>query len=68
MESLLKMEENGTKYVVKDPTSCPNCEKVAKGHHGIISLFGLRNMGDGTIKVQSWCIECRNKSSREVVA
>lgn len=36
---------------------CPNC-KVEKP----MSEFGFRDMGDGTIRNQSWCKECRSKS------
>ena len=33
---------------------CPNCEKEKP-----ISDFGYREMGDGTIRNQSWCKDCR---------
>lgn len=33
---------------------CPNCE-IEKP----LSDFGYRNMGDGTIRNQSWCKDCR---------
>ena len=47
--------------VVNDPTSCPNCGTTASGTPAILSVFGLRNMGDDTRRVQSWCRECRIK-------
>ena len=53
---------------INDPTDCPNCGKIAEGQLHIETEFGFRNMGDGTIRVQSWCKECRNKYSRGVVA
>ena len=51
-------------FVVKDPTSCPNtrCSKRglnSYGLHDILTNFGLRNMRDGTVRVQSWCRNCR---------
>ena len=55
------------RYVEKDSTSCPNCSKVAGSHNEIICDFGLRNMGNGTIRVQSWCKECR-KPIKGVIA
>lgn len=51
-------------FLIQDPTSCPNCELGAGGLHDILTNFGLRNMGDGTIRVQSWCRNCRNYSRR----
>ena len=33
---------------------CPHCGKEKP-----ISDFGYRNMGDGQIRNQSWCKECR---------
>jgi len=49
---------------IKDSTSCPHCEKTANGYDSIIRNFGLRNMGDGATRVQSWCKVCRNESNR----
>ena len=51
-------------FVMQDPTSCPDCELAASGLHDILTNFGLRNMGDGTVRVQSWCRNCRNYSRR----
>ena len=51
-------------FVIQDPTSCPNCELGAKGLHDILTDFGLRNMSDGSVRVQSWCRNCRNYSGR----
>lgn len=41
--------------------SCPNCSRNT-GRHVFYTeeSFGLRNMGDGTIRVQSWCPPCRS--------
>jgi len=54
--------------LVLTTTSCPHCHKTSVGLSTILKKFGLRNMGDGTTRVQSWCKECRNKSSKGVVA
>jgi len=51
-------------FVLQDPTSCPNCELDASGLDSILTNFGLRNMGDGSVRVQSWCRNCRNYSRR----
>jgi len=51
-------------FILHDPTSCPNCGLDAKGLDDIISNFGLRNMDDGSVRVQSWCRNCRNFSRR----
>jgi len=50
------------KLVLKDPTNCPHCGKIASGHMSIKNNFGLRNMGDGTVRVQSWCRKCRSRT------
>ena len=42
-------------YNGSQPTRiCPHC-----GEEKPLSDFGYRNMGDGTIRNQSWCKECR---------
>ncbi|ARE21686.1 hypothetical protein [Lactococcus lactis] len=47
------IQSNG--YDGSEPTRiCPHCDKEKP-----ISDFGFRNMGDGTIRNQSWCKECR---------
>ena len=44
-------------YNGSEPTRiCPKCGKEKP-----ISEFGFRNMGNGTIRNQSWCKACRNK-------
>ena len=44
-------------YNGSEPTRiCPKCGKEKP-----ISEFGFRNMGNGTIRNQSWCKTCRNK-------
>jgi hypothetical protein len=56
-----------TIFVKADSTTCPNCTKMAVSYDEILCDFGLRNMGDGTIRVQSWCKECRKNSAKGVV-
>jgi len=51
-------------FVIQDPTNCPNCGLTALGFDKIMSKFGLRNMCDGTVRVQSWCRNCRDYSRR----
>ncbi len=46
---------------IKDPAMCPHCFRTAAGHESIIKNFGLRNMDDGTTRVQSWCRDCRKR-------
>ena len=42
-------------YNGSEPTRiCPNC-----GEEKPLSDFGFRNMGDGEIRNQSWCKDCR---------
>ena len=42
-------------YNGHEPTRvCPKC-----GREKPLSKFGYRNMGDGTIRNQSWCKDCR---------
>lgn len=52
------------KTIIKNPTSCPHCLRTADGYDSIIKDFGLRNMDDGTTRVQSWCRDCRKESRR----
>lgn len=40
--------------------SCPQCGKTAIGGSDLEKIFGFRAMGN-SIRVQSWCIECRNR-------
>ena len=43
-------------YNGSEPTRiCPNC-----GEEKPLSDFGYRHMGDGTIRNQSWCKDCRS--------
>jgi disulfide oxidoreductase YuzD len=51
-------------FVIQNPTSCPNCNLTSEGLDKIFSNFGLRNMADKTVRVQSWCRTCRNYSRR----
>lgn len=41
--------------------SCPcrGCAATASNKTQVKNLFGLRNMGNGTIRVQSYCRKCR---------
>ncbi|MAD77153.1 MAG: hypothetical protein ACI6PR_15405 [Pseudoalteromonas sp.] len=39
---------------------CRGCNTVANNEEQVDNLFGLRNMGDGTVRVQSYCRECRS--------
>ena len=55
-----------TYQFIKNPTSCPSCQKVAVGYDAIIVDFGLRNMYDGVTRVQSWCRNCRKASYKGV--
>jgi hypothetical protein len=62
-------EDEGTP-VVSWPTrldklcmaKCPRCERRAYSANNVEQQFGYRNMGDGTVRVQSWCRVCRRKS------
>lgn len=51
-------------FEIQDPTSCPSCGLNASGLRDILINFGLRNMMDATVRVQSWCKNCRNYSKR----
>lgn len=62
-----KLFSDTPKFIGKEYTSCPNCTKTATSYDEIIRNFGLRNMGDGTIRVQSWCKECRNHSKGVII-
>ena len=62
---MYKKEENKGRPVIQssgyngsEPMRiCPNC-----GIEKPISEFGFRDMGNGTIRNQSWCKECRSGS------
>lgn len=54
--------------IINDQASCPHCDVLVNGFDQVQQIFGLRNMGDGTIRVQSWCKKCRNESSKGVIA
>ena len=42
------------------PWTCPNCKKSSASIISeLIQNFGLRTMGNGTVRNQSWCRECR---------
>lgn len=43
------------------PHACPNCAKKASTHQELEEKFGFRNMGDNSMRNQSWCKECRSK-------
>lgn len=40
---------------------CRGCHAIATNAEQVEQLFGLRNMGDGTVRVQSYCRECRSR-------
>ena len=45
------------------PHTCPKCKNVtAITYQELEEKFGLRNMGDNTVRNQSWCRDCRKKS------
>ena len=56
-----------TPFSKLDYALCPHCFKTATGLDSVIKEFGLRTMGDGVIRVQSWCKDCRNKSQKVTV-
>ena len=42
------------------PWRCPNCNKTRVDTQAELEeKFGLRKMGDGTVRNQSWCKRCR---------
>jgi len=47
-----------------DHATCPNCGKKANNEKEVKEKFGLRNMGDGIIYVQSWCRKCRSNGTK----
>ena len=50
------IQSNG--YNGSEPTRiCPHC-----GEEKALSDFGFRNMGNGKIRHQSWCKDCRSKT------
>ena len=45
------------------PWRCPNCNKTRVNTRAELEKnFGLRKMGDGTVRNQSWCRRCRYES------
>jgi len=55
------MSINGYKLILQDGGKelervCPRCN-----HKKPLSEFGLRNMGNGEIRVQAECLPCRGK-------
>lgn len=57
------IEEEKSSTIAKCPLP-KGCGKQAKGETEIEKLFGYRNMGNGVIRVQSYCRRCRNKERR----
>jgi len=49
-----------------EQNSCSHCMKFVSGRQNILSFFGERKMGDGTIRYQSWCTPCRSTGRKEV--
>ena len=48
-----------------DYALCPRCYKEARTKKKVVELFGLRNMGNGIIRVQSHCRTCRVEEKQE---
>lgn len=38
---------------------CPRCDRRAYSEKAVKNEFGYRTMGDGIVRVQSWCRQCR---------
>ena len=54
------MIPKGGNFRIILPWICPNCKKSsASTISELIKNFGLRIMGNGTTRNQSWCRECR---------
>jgi len=48
------------------PHTCPKCKKViATTYQKLDDKFGFRNMDKNSMRNQSWCRECRKKSSKK---
>jgi len=48
------------------PHTCPNCKNVtAITYQELDEKFGFRNMDKNSMRNQSWCRECRKKSSKK---
>ena len=45
--------------LTKAKCPCRGCKTEANNPEDVELLFGLRNMGNGTIRVQSYCRDCR---------
>ena len=46
--------------LTKAKCPCRGCNKVANNEQQVDELFGLRNMENGTVLVQSYCRDCRS--------
>ena len=52
--------ENSSKFRMQLPWICPNCNQTkANSQAELIENFGMRKMGNGVIRNQSWCRRCR---------
>ena len=51
-------------FLIRDFAFCPHCRISVNGIIPILQYFGLRNMENGIVKVQSWCIKCRSISGK----
>ena len=47
------------------PHICPNCGKKAITYQELDEKFGFRNMNNKSMRNQSWCRDCRKKSSKK---
>ena len=46
------------------PHTCPKCNITkATTYQELETKFGFRNMGDNSMRNQSWCRDCRKKYS-----
>lgn len=53
----------GTMPPPPDTHICPKCKKLAKSTSEIEKFFGYRRVSEDKKVIQSWCKECRSKST-----
>ena len=54
-ESNFDLSQFTGNFIIQDPTDCPNCGLSASSFDEIVSKFGLRNMSNETVRIQSEC-------------